>query len=183
MTENQTVNFKAIAILAAKLADEKKGENIIIYDMAGRSDLADFVLVITTDNPAHLEAVEEDIAIKLKQENMYAIYKDGMKSKNWKVLDYGGILVHIFEKEARVYYALDKVFDGYSKVKWQPRPEPAPVAKKTVKKVQETAKKAVQKAKPAKKAAKPVKKAAKTVKKAVKKAVKKTVKKTAKKKK
>jgi len=118
MTENKT-SYKKIAIAAARLADAKKAEAVTVYDMAGRSELADYVVVVTVDNPAQLEAVDDEITINLKKEGLYALYRDGMKSKNWKVLDYGGIIVHIFEKQTRELYSFDKVYAGYSSVKWE----------------------------------------------------------------
>ena len=125
MTENKT-SYKKIAIAAARLADAKKAEAVAVYDMDGRSELADYVVVVTVDNPAHLEAVDDEITINLKKEGLFALYRDGMKSKNWKVLDYGGLIVHIFEKQTRELYAFDKVFSGYNAVKWEEKPAPAP---------------------------------------------------------
>jgi len=127
--------FKKLAIIAARLADAKKGEAVVIYDMAGRSGLTDFVLAVTVDNPAQLEAVEEDISINLKKEDIYALHRDGAQSKNWRVLDYGGLIVHVFEKKAREFFDFDKVYEGYSQVKWmekaqvESRKAPAPVRK------------------------------------------------------
>ena len=118
MTDNKN-EFKNIAITVARLADAKKAEAVAVYDMAGRSELADYVVVVTVDNPAQLDAVDDEISINLKKEGFYAIYRDGMKSKNWKVLDYGGIIVHIFEKQAREFYSFDKVYAGYSSIKWE----------------------------------------------------------------
>lgn len=118
MTDNK-LRFKNIAVAAARLADGKKAEAVSVYDMAGRSELADYVVVVTVDNPSHLDAVDDEITINLKKEGLYALYRDGMKSKNWKVLDYGGIIVHIFEKQAREFYSFDKVYAGYSAIKWE----------------------------------------------------------------
>lgn len=121
MTDNK-LRFKNIAVAAARLADAKKAEAVSVYDMGGRSELSDYVVVVTVDNPAHLDAVDDEITINLKKEGLYALYRDGMKSKNWKVLDYGGIIVHIFEKQAREFYSFDKVYAGYSAVKWEEKP-------------------------------------------------------------
>lgn len=162
--------FRQLAISAARLADSKKAEEVAIYDMDGRSALADFVVVATVDNPAQLDAVDEEISKSLKQEGLFALYRDGMRSKNWKVLDYGGIIVHLFERKAREFYAFDKVYTGYGEIGWQAAPAPA-------------AKKKAPKAAP-KKAKKPAaKKAAARKTGAAKPAAKKTARKTASKKK
>jgi len=118
-------NFKKTAITAARLADGKKAEAVSIYDMDGRSELADYVVVVTVDNPAQLEAVDDEISISLKKEGLYPLYRDGVRSKNWRVLDYGGFVVHIFESKTRETYSFDKVFAGYSEIKWREAPAAA----------------------------------------------------------
>ena len=177
MTDNK-LRFKNIAISAARLADAKKAEAVSVYDMAGRSELADYVVVVTVDNPMQLDAVDDEIAINLKKEGLYAIYRDGMKSKTWKILDYGGIIVHIFEKQAREFYSFDKVYAGYSAIKWEEKPAAKPVtgerksapgkaaAKTAPKKAKHISKKAKAAPKKAKGAPKKAKKAKKPVKKA-----------------
>jgi len=171
MTENNTLPkkhdggdtesrplYKRLAIAAARLADDKKAEAVAVYDMDGRSTLADYVVVVTVDNPAQLDAVDDEISKNLKQEGLFALYRDGMRSKNWKVLDYGGIIVHIFERKAREFYAFDKVYAGYGEVKWEEKAAPAPKkpapkkAKKPAAK-KAPAKKTVSKKKTVKKAA------------------------------
>ncbi|MFA6434384.1 MAG: ribosome silencing factor [Elusimicrobiales bacterium] len=138
MTDNK-LDPKSTAVRIARLADAKKAEAVSVYDMAGRSELADFVVVVTVDNPVQLDAVDDEISINLKKEGVYAMYRDGMKSKNWKVLDYGGVIVHIFEKQAREFYSFDKVYAGYNVVKWQEKPhasgkQPAAAVRKPARK-------------------------------------------------
>ena len=120
--ENSAVpkaGFKKLAIEAARLADAKKAEEVTVYDVSGRSPLADFVLVAAVDNPAQLEAVEEDISIKFKQEGRYPLYREGSQSKHWRVLDYGGLIVHVFEKQARENFSFDKLYADCARVRWQ----------------------------------------------------------------
>ena len=167
------MNTKELVCLAARLADEKKAENIKVIDLCGMSSLCEFILIVTATSKPHLDAVEEEISKKLKEQGIYKSNRDGRESNLWRVSDYGGFLAHIMTQEARDFYALDKIFSFGKEVDFT-KPVKKPAAKKT-------AKKSVKKA-PAKKAA-PKKTAKKTVKKtAVKKATKKpAAKKTAKK--
>lgn len=138
--------FKKLAVKAARLADGKKAEDVAVFDLSGRSTIADYAVTATVDSPAHLEAVDDEIAIKLKQDGVYPLYRDGAQSRTWKVLDYGGLLIHIIERQTRLRYALDGLFDGVKKVPWEePAPAPAKVKKPAAKKAAK---------KPAKKAAK-----------------------------
>ncbi|OGS58926.1 MAG: ribosome silencing factor [Elusimicrobia bacterium RIFOXYB2_FULL_62_6] len=149
---NTKLQFKKAAVAAARLADDKKGEDVAVYDLAGRSSLADYAMAVTVDSPAHLSAVDDEISVKLKQEGLYPLYRDGGQSRTWKVLDYGGLIVHIIERETRVRYSLDKLFDGLKKVPWEAPAPAAPKARKPAAgKADKKAPKAVKKAKPAKK--------------------------------
>lgn len=122
--------FKKLAIEAARLADAKKAEEVAVYDVSGRSPLADFVLVAAVDNPAQLEAVEEDISIKFKQKGRYPLHREGSQSKHWRVLDYGGLIVHVFEKQARENVLFDKLYADCARIRWQAGSEaPAAAAK------------------------------------------------------
>lgn len=177
---NPKSSFKKIAVTAARLGDAKKAHPALVYDLCGKSPLADYAVLLGVESAPQLEAVEEEIVVKLKHEGVYCLHKDGMRSKNWKVLDYGGTLVHIYDGKAAEFYALEKVYAGCKPVDWQePAPAPAPEkppAKKAVKKA--PAKKAPAKKAAAKKPAakKPARKAA------AKKPLKKPARKTAKKK-
>jgi ribosome silencing factor RsfS/YbeB/iojap len=148
-------SFKKIAVIAAQTGDSKKAHPVTIYDLAGKSPLAEYAVLLVVESAPQLDAVEEEIQIKLKQEGTYCLYRDGMNSKNWKVLDYGGVLVHIYDGKAAEFYAIDKVYEGFKTVEWEekrePRPETASEKKANDEKVV-VEKVAVEKA-PAKKAA------------------------------
>ena len=161
--------LKTIAIKAAQILEDKKGERVVLYDLGGKSSLCDYVIIATATSAPHLNALEEDVSIKLKEDGFYKLNRDGSGSQVWRVSDYGGLMLHLMTEDARAYYSLDKIFD-YAVV--LPLKE---IVEKPVKKVKKVA------AKITKKATKTTKKTAKTVKKAVKKTTKKSVKKVAKK--
>lgn len=156
------MDTKELVCLAARLADDKKAENIKVIDLCGLSSLCDFILIATATSKPHLDAVEEEISKKLKELGFYKSNRDGGDSNLWRVSDYGGFLAHVMTQEARDFYALDKIFSFGKEIDF----------KKPVKK-------AVKKAAPKKAAAK--KTAAKTKTAAKKSPAKKAVSKTAKK--
>ena len=144
------MNTKQLVCLAARVADEKKAENIKVIDLKGLSSLCDYVLIMTATSKPHLEAVEEEMSKKLKELGYYKTNRDGADSLQWRVSDYGSFLAHIMTQEARDFYALDKIFSFGEEVDFSKPVKKAAPKKKTATK---TAKKTVTK-KPAKKAAK-----------------------------
>jgi len=160
------MNTKELVCYAARLADDKKAENIKVIDLCGLSSLCDFILIATATSKPHLDAVEEEISKKLKEEGYYKSNRDGGDSHQWRVSDYGGFLVHIMTQEARDFYMLDKIFSFGKAVNFA-----KPVKKKTTKKP--TVKKPAVKKTVTKKAVKKTVTKTKTIKKAVKKTTKK----------
>lgn len=186
MIDNPKGSFRKIAIAAARAGDDKKADPVKVYDLAGSSPLADFAVLLGADSAPQLEAIEQEVSVRLKREGIFCLHKDGGRSRSWKVMDYGGTLVHIFDGKAAEFYAIDKLFEKARPVEWQEKapaaPAPAAPAKKASAKKKPAAKKPAKKAsgKPAKKAVpkKAAKKAApkKTAKKPVRKPAKKSAK-------
>ena len=164
--------LKNIAVKAAQILEDKKGEKVALYDLGGKSSLCDYVIVATATSAPHLNALEEEVSIKLKEDGYFKLNRDGSGSQVWRVSDYGGLMLHLMTEDARSYYALDKMFDYADIIVLPTILKPVKKAKKAVKKSAKTAKKAAKKT---------VKKAKKTVKKATKKVSKKVAKKSAKK--
>ncbi|MDO8806496.1 MAG: ribosome silencing factor [Elusimicrobiota bacterium] len=121
-------SFKKIAFAAARAGDSKKAHPVTIYDLAGKSPLADYAVLMVVESSPQLDAVEEEVQVRLKQEGIYCLHRDGMQSKNWKVLDYGGVLVHVYDGKAAEFYAIDKVYADFRTVEWEEKPEPKPAA-------------------------------------------------------
>lgn len=117
-------SFKKIAVAAAAAGDARKAHPVTIFDLAGKSPLADYAVLLAAESAPQLDAIEEEVQIRLKQEGIYCLHRDGMRSKNWKVLDYGGVLVHIYDAKAAEFYAIDKVYEGYKTVEWEVKSEP-----------------------------------------------------------
>ncbi|MDT8286241.1 MAG: ribosome silencing factor [Elusimicrobiales bacterium] len=130
MNDNR-LKFRKLAAAAAKLADDKKASDIKIYDIADKSDAAYFSLVVTVESQPQMRAVEDEISVGLKRdEGLHVLHRDGLMSRTWKVMDYGGLVVHVFEPSARAFYALDRLYEDCAVVEWQAKPARVPAAKK-----------------------------------------------------
>lgn len=149
------MNTKQLVCFAARVADEKKAENIKVIDLKGLSSLCDYILIMTVTSKPHLEAVEEEMSKKLKELGYYKTNRDGAESLQWRVSDYGSFLAHIMTQEARDFYALDKIFSFGEELDFS-KPIKKVSSKTTLKKTKKTAVKKTA----AKTAPKTVKKAA-----------------------
>jgi ribosome-associated protein len=105
---------------AAIVARHKKAQNISIFDVESKTGLYYYAILMSALSTPHIRAIEEEISLKFKKEkNEYILHRDGIDSANWKVIDYGGIVIHIFEPETRDFFALDKIYSDCKKVKWE----------------------------------------------------------------
>lgn len=138
-------NYKKLAIEAAKAGDSKKAENVRIFDLCGRSTLADFVVLMTVESAPQLEAVEEEVSVRLKQEGVYCLHKDGARSKTWKVLDFSGVIVHVFDAKSAELYSLEKIYAEAEPVAWEEAPAPKAAPKAAAKEIKPAVKTAVKK--------------------------------------
>ncbi len=105
---------KELAILAAKALDGKKGEEIRIMEVTELTVLADYFVICTgssnTQINALCDAVEEKLALEAGEK---PLHREGHRGGIWVLLDYGCLVVHVFNSEAREFYGLERLWsDG-----------------------------------------------------------------------
>ena len=105
---------KEIAMKAAEVISEKKGEDIILIDIAERCSFADYFLNATATNERQLTALVDEVEEKLEKEaGILPRGVEGKPSSGWLLMDYGDIIVNIFLPDQRALYNLEKIWsDG-----------------------------------------------------------------------
>ena len=100
-----------------KIADDKKADNITSINIAKKSSLADYMLILEGNSDRQVRMLADEIIETLKQENIRPLHDEGMNEKEWIVLDYGDVIVHIFQPEARQTYRLEELWSTKRKPK------------------------------------------------------------------
>jgi len=118
-------NFKLFGVALARAASDKKAERIALLHVGRQSPVADYMLLATASSRPHLEAVEDAIEKAAKELGVPPVRRARPKSDQWRVLDYGGLIVHVMTQESRDHYALEKLFDQAKPVEWDPEPKAA----------------------------------------------------------
>ena len=95
--------------LAAALTD-CKGTDVRVYDVRGKSSLADFFVVATGAAAPHLKALIAASQTAMKAAGVPSYRTSGDPESGWIVVDYIDVVVHVFSPEARAYYALEKIW-------------------------------------------------------------------------
>ncbi|MBQ9777697.1 MAG: ribosome silencing factor [Clostridia bacterium] len=90
--------------------DMKKGSNIAVIRVEGRSDITDYLVLCSANSGTHVVALSGELEFRLAQRGVQPLHTDGGNARNWQVVDYGTVMVHIFDREAREFYNLDKLY-------------------------------------------------------------------------
>ncbi len=101
---------EAKARYAAGLAEDKKASNLRILDVQGLCNYADYFVVCSGQSSLQLRAIAEGVESGLKKQEVAPLSVEGKARANWIVLDYGDVVVHIMNEEARSYYALETLW-------------------------------------------------------------------------
>ena len=105
---------KELAILAAKALDGKKGEEIKIMEVTELTTLADYFVICTGSSNTQINALCDAVEEKLEAEaGGKPLHREGHRGGIWVLLDYGCLVVHVFNTEAREFYGLERLWsDG-----------------------------------------------------------------------
>ncbi|MGD9675438.1 MAG: ribosome silencing factor [Candidatus Bipolaricaulia bacterium] len=98
---------RELVACAAGILAEKKGEAIVVVDLADVSMPASFFVIAEADNPVHAKALVTALRERLPENPLHS---EGLTERKWIVLDYGDVVVHIFDREARAFYDLDSLW-------------------------------------------------------------------------
>lgn len=103
----------AMAKLAIEALEDKKAEDIKVIDISEVSVIADFFIIAGGSNRSQIQALCDNVDEKLGRAGYPAKQTEGYETANWVLLDFGDIIVHIFDKENRLLYDLERIWrDG-----------------------------------------------------------------------
>ena len=110
MTENSIKKEAGIAVMAL---EDKKAEDIRVINIETVSVIADYFIIATGTNAHQIKAMADEVEEKLGRAGFMLKQKEGYEHANWVLLDFGDVIVHIFDKENRFFYDLERIWrDG-----------------------------------------------------------------------
>lgn len=96
--------------IAVKAIEERKGFDIKVLNIQGISPLADYFVIGSGSNPNQLHAMADEVMEQLSKAKVHPKQTEGYNNAGWILIDYGDFIVHIFNKEEREYYNLEKIW-------------------------------------------------------------------------
>lgn len=104
---------KEMARLACKALDAKKAIDIKVIDIQGISVMADYFIISTAGNPNQVQAMVDNVEEVLEKAGHIVKHVEGGRGSNWILMDFGDVIVHIFDEENRLFYDLERIWrDG-----------------------------------------------------------------------
>lgn len=115
MTVKPAISTDQRAIKSAALALDKKALNVRVLDIREISTIADYLVIASGSSDKQVAAIADSVRIGLKKYGK-AIDIEGAKEGKWIIIDYGDVIVHVFQEEMRRYYNLDELWGAAREV-------------------------------------------------------------------
>ncbi|HPZ43429.1 MAG TPA: ribosome silencing factor [Bacillota bacterium] len=101
---------QALVNIAVQAAKDKKAEDITVLDIRKISIIADYFLICSGRSSTHVQAIVENIQEKLEEKNINALRREGFREGEWVLLDYGDVVIHVFQEAERQFYNLERLW-------------------------------------------------------------------------
>lgn len=101
---------QAITNIAVQAAKDKKASNITVLDIREVTVIADYFIICSGFSSTQVRAIAENVQDELEEAGMLALRREGFREANWVLLDYGDVIVHVFQDAERQFYNLERLW-------------------------------------------------------------------------
>ena len=116
MSEREELKIKELVKVAYRALDEKKASDISVIDISGLSVLADYFMVASADNLRQTAALADNVEEKLEKAGFHCRQIEGRAGAGWILMDYNDVIIHIFDKENRLFYDIERIWSDGKKI-------------------------------------------------------------------
>ena len=106
---------KIAALLAVKALYLKQAGDIMMYNVVDNTVIADYYVICSARSSTHIKALADEVCYRLELENIKELRVEGRDGGTWVLVDFGSVIVHIFSKEAREFYKLERLLNEETK--------------------------------------------------------------------
>ena len=101
---------KGVADAIAEILDSKKARDIKVLHVADKTVIADYFVICTGNSSTQVKALAGEVEYRLEQRGIKPYGVEGRDNNSWLIVDYSNVIVHVFSREARDFYKLDKLY-------------------------------------------------------------------------
>lgn len=99
-----------MAKMIAKILDDKKGQDIQVLDVSDLTVITEYFVLVSARSDTQVKALRDAVEETMNEQGIEPIHRDGYRDARWVVLDYSGVIVHIFHYEQREFYNLERLW-------------------------------------------------------------------------
>jgi ribosome-associated protein len=100
----------AVSDLVVSTLDEDKAEDIVVFDLEGRSSVADHIIIASGRSQRHVAALADRLLRRMREEGHGKARVEGLPGADWVLIDCGDVVVHLFRPEVRQFYNLERIW-------------------------------------------------------------------------
>lgn len=110
-----------VAIAAARAIDDKKGEDITILEVGPILGITELFVITSAPNNRLVRSIVDEV-----EEQVFVLFErrplrvEGLNDRQWVLMDYGDVIVHVFADEARRFYEIERLYRDVPRVEWRP---------------------------------------------------------------
>jgi len=90
--------------------DDRKGQEITVLDVIGKTSVTDYMVVVTATSQRHAKSLADYVLVEVKENGVKPLGVEGQQNSDWVLLDLGDIILHVMTAEARDFYQLEKLW-------------------------------------------------------------------------
>ena len=99
-----------LAEAIALFLDHKRGRDIKIINMSGKTDICEYMVLATGTSNTHVSTLGGEVEYEMGRRGINPLHTEGRDGNTWMVLDYAHVMVHVFTRDVREFYNLDKLY-------------------------------------------------------------------------
>ena len=108
----ENADAKELAEAIAEVLDSKKGFDIEVVYVADKTVLAEYFVICSGNTSTHIKSLVDETEYKIGQRDLMPYHVEGKDINSWIVMDYSNVIVHVFTREAREFYNLEKLYEN-----------------------------------------------------------------------
>ena len=113
------MDSKKMASVAYHALSEKKGEDITVLEISDISILTDYFLIATGNSSSQIQAMIDNVEEKMQEAGYKMKRLEGNRNSTWIIMDFGDVVIHLFDKEDRLFYDLERIWSDGKRIEPQ----------------------------------------------------------------
>lgn len=110
MAESRVRKLPEVVARAVEAIEDRKGRDLLVLDLRGLSDAADYFVIASGTSDAHVRGIADGVITALEAAGHPAYHVEGLPTGRWVLLDFVDVVVHLFHPETRAFYRLERLW-------------------------------------------------------------------------